>query len=481
MKKSRSGAGSRWWGWVVAAAGAAVVLAGVAAWGLVDPLSVSEPKERAGAIQAAFTIAFGFGGLATLGLFTRRQWHQERVHEHERQVAADARRDSERAYEHQRRVADEARHDAEQRRITEQYMKAVEQLGHEKAPVRLGGLYALDRLGRNHPEQRQVIAEVWCAYLRRRYEPPAAILEEETSRGTSAAEDADGASGRAEGADAEAIDEYEVRMTAQRLLIAHLKDPRPKAERDEARPEETEEYWHLDQVDLTGATLVEANFRGCRLPKLKADHARFHRLTWFIGVYFEGDALFGGARFEGNAWFTDARFERHVWFSRARFKEHTGFSKVRFGGEAWYDRALFESSAWFDEARFSGDAVFMNARFEDDTWFSSARFGDGAGFVGARFEGVAGFGGALFEGGVWFDGARFGTAVGFRGARFKGSASFTNLASGEAGDEPVGPPRIEMRDVVVERIDSEGRAHVWPPGWEPVREGEAWRMARVGA
>ncbi len=438
-----------------------MVLAGVAAWWLVDPMSVSEPNDRASAIQAAFTIAFGFGGVATLGLFTRRQWHQERVHEHERRVAADA------------------RHDAEQRRITEQYMKAVEQLGHEKAPVRLGGLYALDRLGRNHPEQRQVIAEVWCAYLRRRYAPPAAILAEEAARETGAAEEGDAPPGRAAGAvEAEAADEYEVRMTAQRLLIGHLKDPRPRGERDGARPEETEEYWHLDQVDLTGATLIGADFKGCRLPRLKADHARFHRLTWFIDVHFEGNALFGEARFEGNAWFTDARFAGDVWFSRAEFKADTGFSKARFDGEGWFDGARFASTAWFDEARFSGDAVFMNARFDDDTWFSSARFEDGAGFVGTRLAGIAGFGGVRFDGGVWFDGARFGTAAGFRRARFASAVSFTNLALGTE-DAPAGVARIEMRDAVVDRVDFEDQAHVWPRGWAPVPHGNEWRMARI--
>ena len=36
--------------------------------------------------------------------------------------------------------------DATERRITELYTKAVEQLGSDKAPVRLGGLYALDRV-----------------------------------------------------------------------------------------------------------------------------------------------------------------------------------------------------------------------------------------------------------------------------------------------------------------------------------------------
>ena len=48
----------------------------------------------------------------------------------------------------------------------ELYAKAVEQLGHEKAPVRLGALYSLERLAQDKPERRQTIVNVICAYLR---------------------------------------------------------------------------------------------------------------------------------------------------------------------------------------------------------------------------------------------------------------------------------------------------------------------------
>ena len=56
--------------------------------------------------------------------------------------------------------------DATERRITELYTKAVEQLGSDKAPVRLGGLYALERLAQDNPAHRQTIVNVICAYLR---------------------------------------------------------------------------------------------------------------------------------------------------------------------------------------------------------------------------------------------------------------------------------------------------------------------------
>jgi hypothetical protein len=61
----------------------------------------------------------------------------------------------------------------EQGQVTERYTTAVEQLGHEKAPVRLGALYSLAHLGQDNPEYRQTVVDVFCAYLRMPYTPPA--------------------------------------------------------------------------------------------------------------------------------------------------------------------------------------------------------------------------------------------------------------------------------------------------------------------
>ncbi|MFI6604841.1 hypothetical protein ACIBHX_52220 [Nonomuraea sp. NPDC050536] len=58
--------------------------------------------------------------------------------------------------------------------VTDRYGKAIEQLGSAQAPVRLGGLYALEQLGQNTPDPalRQTIVDVICAYLRMPYTPP---------------------------------------------------------------------------------------------------------------------------------------------------------------------------------------------------------------------------------------------------------------------------------------------------------------------
>jgi len=63
-------------------------------------------------------------------------------------------------------------HTTEEGQITDRYTKAIEELGAEatdgpKLEVRLGGIYALDRIARDSPRDRQTVDEVLSAYLRR--------------------------------------------------------------------------------------------------------------------------------------------------------------------------------------------------------------------------------------------------------------------------------------------------------------------------
>jgi hypothetical protein len=54
----------------------------------------------------------------------------------------------------------------QQGQITERFTRAVDQLGHESADVQLGGIYALQQIGRNSPEERGAIYEILAAYVR---------------------------------------------------------------------------------------------------------------------------------------------------------------------------------------------------------------------------------------------------------------------------------------------------------------------------
>jgi Pentapeptide repeats (8 copies) len=59
-----------------------------------------------------------------------------------------------------------------QRRITESFARAIEQLGSEKREVRLGAIYALERIARESPTDHWPIIETLMAYVRERTRLP---------------------------------------------------------------------------------------------------------------------------------------------------------------------------------------------------------------------------------------------------------------------------------------------------------------------
>lgn len=57
---------------------------------------------------------------------------------------------------------------AEQGQLTERFTRAVDQLGSDRLDLRLGGIYALERIARDSPPDRATIGEVLTAYIRQR-------------------------------------------------------------------------------------------------------------------------------------------------------------------------------------------------------------------------------------------------------------------------------------------------------------------------
>lgn len=52
--------------------------------------------------------------------------------------------------------------------VTDRYTRAVEQLGHAELDVRIGGIYALERLMRDSPDDQPTVVEVLSAFVRHR-------------------------------------------------------------------------------------------------------------------------------------------------------------------------------------------------------------------------------------------------------------------------------------------------------------------------
>ncbi|WP_020673246.1 pentapeptide repeat-containing protein [Amycolatopsis nigrescens] len=165
------------------------------------------PKDQLDAIRTAGTIVVGTGGAVALLLTARRQRSMELTLKHQEQVAADTSQD------------------AAERRVTELYTKAVEQLGADNAMARVGALYALERLAESAPEQRDTVIEVVCAYLRMPYQAQ----------------------------DEEFVRERQARLAATSILHRH-------------RSGVGSRIWETRQpVDLSGANLTDADLGGIRL------------------------------------------------------------------------------------------------------------------------------------------------------------------------------------------------------------------------
>ena len=211
-------------------------------------------------------------------------------------------------------VAREVAADATERRVTELYTAAAGQLGSEKAPVRLAGLYALERLAQSAPDQRQTIVNVFCGYLRMPAVPASSIP----------------------GGPEFGREELEVRRTAQRLIAAHLCPER-------FRLPAPAEYWpEVVEIDLQGAYLSGFDLSFCRIPA----------------------ADFSGARFVGLAKFAMASFANRAFFMDTCWGEDASFTGARFAGLVAFDGATFHYGAIFDHARFAQQTTFSGSQFD---------------------------------------------------------------------------------------------------------------------
>jgi Pentapeptide repeats (9 copies) len=314
-----------------------------------------------------------------------------------------------------------------QGQVTDRYTKAVEQLGHLKAPVRLGALYSLEHLAQDNPNYRQTIVDVVCAYLRMPYtlpaqpEPDAAQVQEMAPP----ANGQDRAPHSAPGRDP-AQEELQVRQTAQRLLADHLRRPRGAPQDDQLRPSSPRlPFWPGISLDLTGATLIDFGFARVSVINARFGRATFQGEAVFRGANFQGSAVFDETSFQGDAAFGGANFQGNAAFRGTSFQGNAWFRGTSFQGNAWFRGANFQGDAWFKEATFQGDARFIVATFQGDAWFEKATFNGDAKFIEATFHGDAWFTEANFHGDVEFREANFHGNVGFRaGATFHGSAEF---------------------------------------------------------
>jgi hypothetical protein len=174
-----------------------------------------------------------------------------------------------------------AEHREETKLFNDRFGKAADQLGSDKAAVRLAGVYAMTGLADDWREGRQTCIDVLCAYVRMPWPEPPPPSEAGSEAGAASAETESTSETPAVTA-REIAEEGQVRHTIIRVIREHI---RPGKLGDVDR-------WHRHHFDFAGAV-----FHGADLSEIAVND---ETIVDFGGAMFSGGTVgFGGAMFLG--------------------------------------------------------------------------------------------------------------------------------------------------------------------------------------
>ena len=342
----------------------------------------------------------------------------------------------------------------------ERYTKAVEQLGDEKAPVRMGGVYTLVGLVDEWLEDEsiekyeyrlkegQVIINNLCAYIRSPF--TLASRYDELSKDNPISEGIYKDNQQKFYSDkAELKAEADVRLGIIKEIHDRLQGSGKNApgawsgfEYDFSGstffyPIDLTKSYYTKPVNFRGSVYEgEADFRGSIYKKNVTfstylfDPSYYQGEANFSGSTYEGGADFSGSTYKGEANFSGSTYKKDVTFSmfsdtamitRSTYKGKVDFSGSTYKGEACFAGSTYKGVAYFHDSIYQGEVYFRSSTYES----------------GAYYEGVAYFHNSIYQGEVYFDndttykgGAYFHDSiyqgkVYFRSSTYEGGADFS--------------------------------------------------------
>ncbi|MGW3469293.1 hypothetical protein ACWDKQ_12660 [Saccharopolyspora sp. NPDC000995] len=327
--------GERKIGLVATIAVAVVMLVGVSIALLAfDPRTTGADALRTGGLAAGSVVA-----LYALWLNDRRRRVEEKRQELETQRQELDRQRY--ALEQQRQALEDRRTNQDRDRAAdERFARAVELLGNEADPVRVGALHSLAGLARNHPEHTQTVLDVLCSYLRRPFRHPKWTTPEELSP---APEEWSEIPPELEG-------ERHVRQTAQRLirdLLPNTTDPDPV----------------IYDLDLTRALLERFNLSDRVVGRVAAYRCRFRHTTNLNRAVFHGSVHFRDSVFLARIRAEDVQFRGKLELRGMLAHGPCGFERTRFDGDVDVKHVVCRDGAYFDGATCAAALDLRHSRF----------------------------------------------------------------------------------------------------------------------
>lgn len=278
------------------------------------------------------------------------------------------------------------------------YTKAVEQLGDEKAIVRLGGIYTLVSLVDEWftdegvdiivgKKEGQAIIDTLCAYIR----SPFPLAENKHFLEKKNPTDNE-------------LKKYNGDFTADQKKLREEQNVRRAI-----LGEITSRCKISEALDEDGNESIYSEL----WPSFSYD---FSYATFFYPVYFYG------VFFKSTIDFSDAIFKDYTNFSNSIFLKHTSFSSTIFEDLLDFSQTYFESPTYFEDATFHNISNFESSLFSESN-FSRAKFNSIATFKDSCFDKSVNFDATVFTN-VDFSNANFKESTDFNNTKFKGSAFF---------------------------------------------------------
>jgi hypothetical protein len=151
-----------------------LVAIGIALFGLVlglildwyiDPQTSTQKKDL---VQALGLITAGVAGAVGIFFTWRGQERNQRNTQEQFRLTRQSQEQNQESTQAQLENAQEELRLTRQGQITERFTRAIDQLGSEKLEIRLGGIYALERIDKESPERayHSTVMEVLTAYVR---------------------------------------------------------------------------------------------------------------------------------------------------------------------------------------------------------------------------------------------------------------------------------------------------------------------------
>ena len=292
----------------------------------------------------------------------------------------------------------------------ERYTKAVEQLGDEKAPVRMGGVYTLVGLVDEWLEEEsirkyedrlkegQVIINNLCAYIR----SPFTLA----SHYNELSEDAPSLEGIYKDKKEEFYVDKAILDSEADVRLSIIKEIH---DRIQGPDKNTPGAWSDFEYDFSGSTFfypVDLTKSYCKKP------------VNFSGSTYKEGAYFTGSTYEGWANFSRSTYEGWANFSRSAYRGWANFTDSIYEGGAYFTDSTYKGGAYFTNSTYKGGAYFTNSTYEGWAYFTDSTYEGWANFSRSTYEGGANFTNSTYEGGANFTNSTYNYVADFSGSIF---------------------------------------------------------------